>query len=110
MNVLKVYSSSERGLKDALTVVHIFSLDIGMTYGLEKCAMLHLKRGRTMAISVDVNLANGSIICHLGADEPYIVHSLSRYFSTGCLKAASIKAYSAGNKKLSFGSRDPSCP
>ena len=41
---LKLYSHSEKGL-DSVQTVCVFSEDIGMEYGIEKCAMLVMEKG-----------------------------------------------------------------
>ena len=45
MDDLKLFGRSERELKDLVEVVRIFSKDIGMEFGLDKCAVLVLKNG-----------------------------------------------------------------
>ena len=40
MDDLKLYSQSEKGLDSLAQTVHVFSKDIGMEFGIEKCAML----------------------------------------------------------------------
>jgi len=45
MDDLKLYGKSERELKELMRVVSLFSEDIGMQFGFEKCAMLSIKCG-----------------------------------------------------------------
>ena len=45
MDDLKLYGKSEKELEKLLEVVKVFSEDIGMEFGLDKCAVLILKRG-----------------------------------------------------------------
>ena len=40
MDDLKLYSRSEKGLDSLVQTVHVFSEDIGMEFGIEKCPML----------------------------------------------------------------------
>ena len=42
MDDLKLYSRSEKGLDSLVQTVFVFSEDIGMEFGIEKCAMLGL--------------------------------------------------------------------
>ena len=42
---LKLYGRSEEDLSTLVDVVHVYSKDIGMEFGLDKCAVLVLKRG-----------------------------------------------------------------
>ncbi|KXJ09461.1 Retrovirus-related Pol polyprotein from type-1 retrotransposable element R2 [Exaiptasia diaphana] len=45
MDDLKLYGRSEEELEKLVDVVHVFSRDIGMEFGLDKCAVLILKQG-----------------------------------------------------------------
>ena len=45
MDDLKLYAKSEKGLESLVQTVRIFSDDIGMEFGIGKCAKLVLKRG-----------------------------------------------------------------
>ena len=40
MDDLKLYSRSEKGLDSLVQTVRVFSEDIGMEFGTEKCAVL----------------------------------------------------------------------
>ena len=40
MDDLKMYSRSEKGLDSLVQTVRVFTEDIGMAFGIEKCAML----------------------------------------------------------------------
>ena len=46
MDDLKLYSPIEKGLDSSIQTVHVFSEDIGMEFGIEKCAMLVLEKGK----------------------------------------------------------------
>ena len=48
MDDLKLYARSERELDSLIQTVRIFSDDVGMLFGLDKCAVLVLKRGKTV--------------------------------------------------------------
>ena len=43
-NDLKLYSQSEKGLDSLVQTVRIFSEDIGMEFGIQKCAMLVMEK------------------------------------------------------------------
>ena len=45
MDDLKLYGRSEQELESLIDVVRVFSRDIGMELGLDKCAVLVLKQG-----------------------------------------------------------------
>ena len=44
MDDLKLYAKSERELDSLIQTVMIFSDDVGMVFGLDKCAVLVLQR------------------------------------------------------------------
>ena len=46
MDDLKLYSRSEKGLDSLVQTVCVFSKDIGINFGIEKCAMLVMEKGK----------------------------------------------------------------
>ena len=46
MDDLKLYAKSEKELNSLIQTVRMFSDDAGMVFGVEKCAVLVLKRGK----------------------------------------------------------------
>lgn len=46
MNDSKLYAKNEKGLELLVQTVLIFSDDIGMEFGIDKCATLVLMRGK----------------------------------------------------------------
>ena len=46
MDDLKLYSRSEKGSDSLVQTVRVFSKDIGMEFGMEKCAMLVMVKGK----------------------------------------------------------------
>ena len=58
MDNLKLYAKSERELDSLIQTVRIFSDDVGMVFGLDKCAVLVLKRGR-MVRTEGIELPDG---------------------------------------------------
>ena len=54
MDDLKLYSRSEKGL-DSVQTVRVFREDIGMEFGIEKCAMLVMEKGKIVK-SVGIEL------------------------------------------------------
>ena len=50
MGDLKLYAKSERELDSLIQNVRIFSEDVGMVFGLDKCAVLVMKRGKMVRI------------------------------------------------------------
>ena len=47
MDDLKLYSRSEKGLDSLVQTVRVFSEDIGIEFGIEKCAMLVMEKGKS---------------------------------------------------------------
>ena len=46
MDDLKLYAKTSNQLDSLIQTVRIFSSDIGMKFGIEKCAVLIIKRGK----------------------------------------------------------------
>ena len=46
MDDLKLFTGSDRHLETLLRTVHMFSADVGLTFGLDKCAKLSVVRGK----------------------------------------------------------------
>ena len=42
---IKLFAKNEKELETLIHVVRIYSQDIGMEFGIEKCAMLEMKSG-----------------------------------------------------------------
>ena len=68
MDDLKLYSRSEKGLGSLLQTVCVFSEDVGMELGIEKCAMLVMEKGKIVK-SVGIELPNCKIIKSLQEGE-----------------------------------------
>ena len=52
MDDLKLYSTSEKALDSLIQTVRIFSEDIGMQFGIDKCAVLVMKKGKIVKSAV----------------------------------------------------------
>ena len=61
MDDLKLYSQSEKVLDSLVQTVCVFSEDIGMEFGIEKCAMLVMEKGKILK-SVGIELPDGKVI------------------------------------------------
>ena len=70
MDDLKLYSRTEKGLDALVQTVRVFSEDIGMEFGIEKCAMLLMEKGKTVK-SVGIELPDGRVIKTLQEGESY---------------------------------------
>ena len=70
MDDLKLYSRSEKGLDSLVQTVRICSEDIVMEFGIEKCAMLVVEKGKIVK-SVGIELPDGKVIKLLQEGENY---------------------------------------
>ena len=61
MDDLKLYSRSEKRLDSLVQTVRVFSEDIGMKFGIGKCAMLVMKKGKIVK-SVGIELPDHKVI------------------------------------------------
>ncbi|XP_053166186.1 uncharacterized protein LOC128351082 [Hemicordylus capensis] len=70
MDDLKLYGKSQSEIESLLNTVCIFSSDIAMEFGLDKCAALIKNRGK-ITKTEGIELPNGSKIKNLEEKEPY---------------------------------------
>ena len=70
MDELNLYASNEKSLEVLIETVHVFSNGIGMEYGVEKCAVLTMKKGN-MANSDGMALLNKTTIERLKEGHNY---------------------------------------
>ena len=61
MDDLKLFSRSEKGMDSLVQTVGVFSEDVGIEFGIEKCAMLVMEKGKIVK-SVGIELPNGKVI------------------------------------------------
>ena len=61
MDDLKLYAKNEKGLESLFQTVRIFSDDIGMEFGIDKCATLVLKRGKITKFD-GISLPDGRVM------------------------------------------------
>ena len=62
MDDLKLYSRSEKRLNSLVQTVCVFSEDVGMEFGIEKCAMLVMeKRKIVKSVGIDVVVVSVTI-------------------------------------------------
>ena len=70
MDDLKPYAKSDKELEGLISTVKQFSDDIGMEFGLDKCAKATLIKGkltRTTPVELDID----TTICELDQDKTY---------------------------------------
>ena len=70
MDDLKLYNRSEKGLDSLVQTVRVFSEDIGMEFGIEKCAMLAMEKGKIVK-SVGIEFPDRKVIKSLQEGESY---------------------------------------
>ena len=49
MDDLKIFAKSEREINGLVSTIQILSKDIGMEFGIKKCGVLQLKRGKVVS-------------------------------------------------------------
>ena len=82
MDDIKLFAKNEQELETLIHTVRIYSRDIGMEFGIEKCAMLVMKIGKRK-LTDGMELLNKDKIKTLAENETY------KYF--GILEADTIK-------------------
>ena len=82
MDDIKLFAKKEKDLETLIHVVRIYSQDIGMEFGIEKCAMLVMKSGKRR-MTDGMELPNHDKIKTLGENKTY------KYL--GILEADTIK-------------------
>ncbi len=70
MDDLKLYGKDRKELDTLIQTVRVFSKDIGMSFGIEKCAMIQMKRGK-FVMSEGIELPDGAKIRSLDDQEGY---------------------------------------
>ena len=61
MDDLKLFSKNEEQMDTLVRTVHVFSTDIGMEFGMEKCGLLTMKRGKVVR-SEGIKLPNCEVM------------------------------------------------
>ena len=67
---LKLYSRNEKELDSLVQTIHVFGVDIRMEFGIEKCAMLVIEKGKIVK-SVGIELPDSRVIKSLQEGESY---------------------------------------
>lgn len=67
MDDRKLYGSNEKEINSLVHTVRVFSSDIGIDFGIEKCAVMVMKRGK-LDKSEGIRLPDGRIIRSIGDD------------------------------------------
>ena len=67
MDDLKLYAKSEEQTNTLVRTVYVFSTDIGMEFGIKKCGILTMKRGKIVK-KEGIKLPNGEMMKHVGQE------------------------------------------
>ena len=67
MDDSKLYANSEEQTNMLVGIVHVFSTDIGMEFGIKKCGILRMKRGK-IEKSEEVKLPDGQVMKQVGQE------------------------------------------
>ena len=70
MDNIKLFAKNEKELETLIQTVRIYSQDIAMEFGIEKCDMLVMKSGKRQ-MTEGVELLNQVVIRTLGKKETY---------------------------------------
>jgi len=72
MDDCKVYGKNDKELKSLMDIVATEAAKTGMEFGLNKCATLHMRRGKPQKASTEeMQLESGEAIPNLKTDEEY---------------------------------------
>ena len=61
MGDLKLLSKSEEQMDTLVRTVHVFRTDIGIEFGMKKCRILAMKRGKVVRCE-GIKLSNGEVM------------------------------------------------
>ena len=70
MDDLKLYAKSEKALDSLVQTVRVFSSDIGMEFGVDKCAVFTIKKGK-LAQSHGISLPDGEVMKGINDGDSY---------------------------------------
>ena len=92
---LKLYAQTEKDIKAMLDTVKLYSNDIGMEFGMEKCAVYNVQKGRDARESENIELVDGTALRHLAPGETYTYLGIpqNRMHQSQILKETLTKKY-----------------
>ena len=67
MDDLKLFAKSKEQTNAPVRTVHVFSTDIGMEFGIKKCGILTMKRGKIVK-SEGIKLPDGEVMKQVGQE------------------------------------------
>lgn len=65
---LKLYAANEKDLRNMMQIVSEFSNDVGMSLGIDKCAVCHVKSGKIDIAGDHLDLIDGTTVKYLTQD------------------------------------------
>ena len=89
MDDLKLFAKTDVQLERLLHVVHMFSSDICLTFGLDKCAKSSVTRGKIVS-SDDITLSDDCPIHVLGVGETYKYLGFHKAEGLDCAKSKEL--------------------
>ena len=67
MDGLKLYAKNEEQTNTLMRTVYVFSTDISMEFGIKKCWILTIKRGK-IVINEEIKLPGGELMKQIGQE------------------------------------------
>ena len=67
MDGLKLYAKNEEQTNTLMRTVYVFSTDISMEFGIKKCRILTIKRGK-IVINEEIKLPGGELMKQIGQE------------------------------------------
>ena len=90
MDDLKLYASNDQQLKSQINIVKTFSNDIRMSFGIDKCNKVTIKRGN-VTNSENITLNNGEILKTLDQNKQYRYLGFNEHHVTDKTSKAALK-------------------
>ena len=101
MDDLKLYSQNEKELGSLVQTVRVFSEYIGMKFGIEKCVILVIEKGKIVK-SVGIELPGGKVIKSLQESESYKYLGILEADEVDCVKGIYWKVKKSFEVKIEW--------
>ena len=95
MDDIKLFAKNERELETLRQTLSIYSQDIGMEFGIEKCAMLVMKSGK-QRMTEGIELSSQEKIRTLGEKDTYKYLGILEVDTTKQVEMKKLKTYISG--------------
>lgn len=80
MDDLKVFITDKYHLEAVLNIITEYTRDVRMPFGLDKCVVAHLARGKCSNASEDVELIDGRVLKHLKPESHFCIEEKKIHF------------------------------